>query len=112
MSQAVDKALGQLLPSFAGLNEKNAKKIVKSSKKSLSKLFKEFNDLVKKQEKELAKEAAKKAKKEGKIAEKIAKSISKEAKEKKKDEMVQLVVDGNKPAIVAKPVSKAPAKKK
>jgi len=110
-----DQLVQAILPKLKGLSEKNAKKILHETNKSIASVAKKYSKLIAEQEKEKAKAKEKAAKEAKKKSEKEAK---KKAKAKllatliAKEKPVTPVVVAEKPKAKAKPRARAPRTKK
>ncbi|MDE2392144.1 MAG: hypothetical protein KGM03_00350 [Cytophagales bacterium] len=111
-----DQLVQAILPKLKGLSEKNAKKVLHETHKSIASVAKKYSKLIAEQEKEKAKAKEKAAKEAKKKSEKEAKKKAKEGKKVAKAKLLASLIAKENPAtpVVAKkaPVAKAPAKPK
>ena len=109
-----DQLVQAILPKLKGLSEKNAKKVLHETHKSIASVAKKYSKLIAEQEKEKAKEKEKAAKEAKKKSEKEAKKKAKEGKKVAKAKLLASLIAKEKPAAPAAPkktpVVKAPAK--
>jgi DnaK suppressor protein len=116
-----DQLVQAVLPKLKGLSEKNAKKVLHETNKSIAAIAKKYSKLIAEQEKEKAKAKEKAAKETKKKAEKEAKKKAKEGKKVAKAKLLASLIAKEKsaaPAVTKKapaaskkaPVAKAPAK--
>jgi hypothetical protein len=82
-----------VLPKLTGLSEKNAKKVMEISEKSLGQIAKKYHQLLKAQAQKEAKKMEKQLKKEAKAVEKIAKKNEKLAKEESIQKKLDLLLN-------------------
>ena len=117
-----DQLVQAILPKLKGLSEKNAKKVLHETHKSIASVAKKYSKLIAEQEKEKAKAKEKAAKEAKKKSEKEAKKKAKEGKKIAKAKLlatliakekpVTPVVVAEKPKAKAKPRARAPRTKK
>jgi hypothetical protein len=120
MSEANKKLTDQIvqgiLPKLKGLSEKNAKKVLHETNKSISSIVKKYSKLISEQEKEKAKAKEKVAKEAKKKAEKEAKKKAKEGKKLAKAKLLATLIAKEQPvkpvAVTAKPKAAAKPKSK
>ncbi|MCE4217706.1 hypothetical protein [Aquirufa antheringensis] len=109
-----DQLVQAILPKLKGLTEKNAKKVLNETEKSITSVVKKYSKLIAEQEKEKAKAKHKAEKDAKKKAEKAAKKKEKEAKKLAKAKLLAALIAKEKPDAPAAPkkapVVKAPAK--
>lgn len=109
-----DQLVQAILPKLKGLSEKNAKKVLHETHKSIASVAKKYSKLIAEQEKEKAKAKEKAAKEAKKRSEKEAKKKAKEGKKVAKAKLLASLIAKEKPAAPAAPkkapVVKAPAK--
>ncbi|MHA8089855.1 hypothetical protein U8593_06110 [Aquirufa antheringensis] len=109
-----DQLVQAILPKLKGLSEKNAKKVLHETHKSIASVAKKYSKLIAEQEKEKAKAKEKAAKEAKKKSEKEAKKKAKEGKKVAKAKLLASLIAKEKPAAPAAPkkapVVKAPAK--
>jgi hypothetical protein len=82
-----------VLPKLTGLSEKNAKKVMEVSEKSLGQIAKKYHQLLKAQAQKQAKKKENELKKEAKAAEKMAKKNEKLAKEESIQKKLDLLLN-------------------
>jgi hypothetical protein len=85
-----------VLPKLKGLSEKNAKKIMALSEKSLGQIAKKYHHLLKDQAEKEANKREKEIKKEKKATEKLTKKNEKLAKEESILKKLDLLLNNNK----------------
>lgn len=114
-----DQLVQAILPKLKGLSEKNAKKVLHETHKSIASVAKKYSKLIAEQEKEKAKAKEKAAKEAKKKAEKEAKKKAKEGKKLAKAKLLATLIAKEKPAAEtvsvkakAKPRTRAPRAKK
>ena len=109
-----DQLVQAILPKLKGLSEKNAKKVLHETHKSIASVAKKYSKLIAEQEKEKAKAKEKAAKEAKKKSEKEAKKKAKEGKKVAKAKLLASLIAKEKPAAPAAPkkapVVKTPAK--
>lgn len=109
-----DQLVQAILPKLKGLSEKNAKKVLSETHKSIASIAKKYSKLIAEQEKEKAKAKEKAAKEAKKKSEKEAKKKAKEGKKVAKAKLLAALIAKEKtstPVVVKKaPAAKAPAK--
>lgn len=103
-----DQLVQAILPKLKGLSEKNAKKVLHETHKSIASVAKKYSKLIAEQEKEKAKAKEKSAKEAKKKSEKEAKKKAKEGKKVAKAKLLASLIAKEKPA--APVATKAPAK--
>ena len=107
----IDQVAQAILPKLKGLSEKNAKKVLNETTKSVSSIVKKYGKLIAEQAKDAAKAKEKAAKVTAKKAEKDAKKKSKEGKKLAKAKLLATLIAKEKstaPAVA----KKAPAAKR
>ena len=109
-----DQLVQAILPKLKGLSEKNAKKVLQETHKSIASIAKKYSKLIVEQEKEKAKAKAKAAKEAKKKTEKETKKKAKEGKKVAKAKLLASLIAKEKPAApaVAKKAPAVPAKPK
>jgi hypothetical protein len=109
-----DQIVQGILPKLKGLSEKNAKKVLHETHKSISSIVKKYSKLIADQEKDKAKAKEKAAKEAKKKSEKAAKKKAKEAKKLAKAKLLATLIAKEKPAtpVAVAAKSKAAAKPK
>lgn len=111
-----DQLVQAILPKLKGLSEKNAKKVLHETHKSIASVAKKYSKLIAEQEKEKAKAKEKAAKEAKKKSEKEAKKKAKEGKKVAKAKLLASLIakENTDTPVMAKkaPVAKAPAKPK
>ena len=109
-----DQLVQAILPKLKGLSEKNAKKVLQETHKSIASIAKKYSKLIAEQDKAKAKAKEKAAKEAKKKSEKDAKKKAKEGKKVAKAKLLASLIAKEKPAAPAAPkkapVVKAPAK--
>jgi hypothetical protein len=107
-----DQLVQAILPRLKGLTEKNAKKVLNETQKSITSVVKKYSKLIAEQEKEKEKAKHKAAKEAKKKAEKDAKKKEKEAKKLAKAKLLAALIAKEKPAKAATSVSPVKVKAK
>ena len=93
-----DQLVQAILPKLKGLTEKNAKKVLNETEKSITSVVKKYSKLIAEQEKEKAKAKHKAEKDAKKKAEKAAKKKEKEAKKLAKAKLLAALIAKESPA--------------
>jgi hypothetical protein len=93
-----DQLVQAILPKLKGLTEKNAKKVLNETQKSITSVVKKYSKLIAEQEKEKEKAKHKAAKEAKKKTEKEAKKKEKEAKKLAKAKLLAALIAKEKPA--------------
>jgi hypothetical protein len=107
-----DQLVQAILPKLKGLTEKNAKKVLNETQKSITSVVKKYSKLISEQEKQKEKAKHKAAKEAKKKAEKDAKKKEKEAKKLAKAKLLAALIAKEKPAKSVAPVSPVKVKAK
>jgi hypothetical protein len=107
-----DQLVQAILPKLKGLTEKNAKKVLNETQKSITSVVKKYSKLISEQEKQKEKAKHKAAKEAKKKVEKDAKKKEKEAKKLAKAKLLAALIAKEKPAKSVTPVSPVKAKAK
>jgi hypothetical protein len=105
-----DQLVQAILPKLKGLTEKNAKKVLNETQKSITSVVKKYSKLIAEQEKEKAKAKLKAEKEAKKKSEKDAKKKAKEAKKLAKAKLLASLIVKESPKKSVAPVTKAKAK--
>lgn len=93
-----------VLPKLKGLSDRNAKKMVQSSQKSLTDIAKKYHKLMAEQAKDVAKQKAKSSKLARKAATKEAKKNQKFVNKASKQSKISLLIEGVKPIVASKAI--------
>lgn len=105
-----DQLVQAILPKLKGLTEKNAKKVLNETEKSITSVVKKYSNLIAEQEKEKAKAKHKAEKDAKKKAEKAAKKKEKEAKKLAKAKLLAALIAKESPAKASTPATATKAK--
>jgi lysyl-tRNA synthetase class II len=105
-----DQLVQVILPKLKGLTEKNAKKVLNETEKSITAVVKKYSKLIADQEKEKAKAKHKAEKEAKKKAQKEAKKKEKEAKKIAKAKLLAALIAKESPAKASTPATVTKAK--